>query len=332
VRVIDIHSSFYPIPWLEYLEKRTESPVVKRVSPSNFVFYVEGSSRGRIDNPGHYEAEARIKDMDAGGINTQIFALSIPSVELLNADEGIAWAKKINDYFAEVCQQYPGRFYFHCTLPYQDIDASVKELERAYTKLGCKGIQMFSNINSKPISDPEFHVIYEMAEKFDIPVFVHPASPFTLKVMELHHIPAAIYGFTLDTSIAVMSLIWRGVIQKYPKIKIVHSHLGGVVPYNMGRMNDCWDSFHKDYGYQLDRHPMEYYKDNVWVDSISYWEPAMKCCLELMGPDHMCLGTDYAHRLGNLPEAIDWVKRLGLNKKDTDKILGENAARIYHLE
>lgn len=332
MNVVDIHNTFYPKVWLEYLQKRKKSPQIKKTGPTNYVAYIDGSPESHIDVPGHYEAKARIKDMDAGGIDTQVFALSVPSVEMIAPREGISWAKRINDYFAELCQQYSHRFYFHCTLPYQDISASLKELERAYTRLGCKGIQMFSNINQKPISDPEFNPIYEMAEKFDIPVFIHPTSPYTREMMDLHRLPASMYGFTMDTSTAVMSLIWRGVIQKYPKLKIVHSHLGGIVPYLIGRMNGCWESFHDEFGLKLDRPPVEYYKNNVWVDTISYWEPAMKCAMELMGPDHICLGTDYAHRIGNLQEAIKWVNKFGLNKKDTEKILGGNAAKIYHLD
>lgn len=331
-RVIDIHSTFYPLEWLEFLEKRKRSPLIKRTGPTNYVAFIEGSPEGHIDRPGHYEAKARIKDMDAGGIDTQVFALSVPSVEMIGAREGIAWAKRINDYFAELCQQYPKRFYFHCTLPYQDPDAAAKELERAYTKLGAKGIQMFSNINLKPIASPEFHPIYELAQKYDIPVFVHPTSPYTREMMDIHRIPASLYGFTLDTSTAVMSLIWQGVVEKYPKLKIVHSHLGGVVPYLIGRTIGAWNSFHEEYGLKLNRSPVEYYKSNVWVDTISYWEPAMQCCLELMGPDHICLGTDYAHRIGNMQDAISWVNKFGLDKKNTDKILGGNAAKLYKLD
>jgi aminocarboxymuconate-semialdehyde decarboxylase len=331
-RVIDIHSTFYPKDWLDFLVTRSKSPTVKQTGPTSYVLYVNGTIVAHIDVPGHFEAAARIKDMDAGGIDTQVFALSIPSVEMIGKKEGIAWARRINDYFAEVCQQYPERYYFHCTLPYQDPDAAAKELERSVTKLGAKGVQMFSNINFKPIASPEYHVIYELAEKLDVPVFVHPTMPFTGEMMDMHKLPATMYGYTLDTSTAIMSLIWQGVVEKYPKIKIVHSHLGGIVPYLVGRMNGSWDSFRNNFGLKLDRPPIEYYKSNVWIDTISYWEPAMKCGLELMGPDHIVLGTDYAHRIGNLKDAIAWVKKFGLDKANTDKILGGNSTKLYKLD
>ena len=331
-KVIDVHTTFYPKAWIDYLETRTESPRVKRTGATSFIFYVEDTPTSHVDKPGHYDVAARIRDMDAAGINTQILGLSIPSVEVIEAHEGIAWAKRINDYFAELCQKYPGRFYFNATLPYQDVDAAVKELERAYKDLGAKGILLFSNLNGKCVASPEFYPVYSMAEKYGLPVFLHPASPLTREIMRQHKLSVALYGYIFDTTIAMMSLIWQGVLEKFPKLIFVHSHLGGVVPYSVGRVETCWSSFSEEMGLKLPKSPSEYYKSQVYVDTISYFVPAMKCCLEFMGADHICLGTDYAHRIGNLEEAIDWVKKFGLSEKDTNKILGGNAARLYKLD
>lgn len=331
-RTIDVHNHLYPNQWMDFLEKRRDSPRMVKTSPTSMIFYIDDVAIAHIDRAGHYDIKSRIQDMDKAGIDTQMLSLTIPSVELINIAEGVIWARKINDYFAEVCQKYPGRFYAYATLPYQDVDAALKELERANKDLGVKGITMFSNINGKPISSSEFLPIYGQAEDYDLPIFIHPAVPLTMEIMKKHRLHTAMYGATLDSTIAVVSLIWQGILEKYPKLKIIHSHLGGMVPYLVQRMDDCWRSFSAELGLKLFKKPSEYYQSQVYPDSISYFLPAMRCCLEFVGPNHICLGTDYAHRIGNLENAIDWIKKLELSKEDTDKILGQNAARIFKLE
>lgn len=330
-RVIDIHTTLYPTIWLEYLEKRNGSPRMERTGPTSMKLYVNNYAVGHIERPGHYDPEARIKDLDKAGIDTQIVAVSVPSVETIEPCEGAEWARRINDYFAEITQKYPGRLYAYAALPYQDMDAALKELDRAHKELGLKGIKMFSHINGKPISSPEFLPIYAKAEEYGLPIFVHPASPMTLEIMRAHKVSASLYGFLFDTTVAVMSLIWTGVLEKHPRLNIIHAHLGAFVPYTVGRLNDCWRNFSQELGLKLRKSPSEYYQKQVYVDSISYFVPAMKCCLEFMGSDHILLGTDYAHSIGNLENAIDWVKKFDLPKKETDKILGGNAAKLFKL-
>lgn len=332
VKTIDVHNHLYPKEWMDYLERNTHSPRMERTGPTSMIFYVQDYAVAHVDKPGHYDPEARIRDMDEAGIDTQILSLTIPSVELIDTDEGVTWASKINDYFADVCQKYSGRLHANATLPYQDVDAAVKELERAYKELGVKGITLFSNINGKPIASPEFYPIYAKAEEYGLPIFIHPAAPLTLEIMRAHKISVALYGYIFDTTIAVMSLIWQGVLEKYPGLNIIHSHLGGVIPYTAGRIEDCWRSFSGELGLELAKPPSEYYKSQVYADTISYFLPAMKCCLDFVGAEHICLGSDYAHRIGNLEHAIDWVKQLCLSEEDTNKILGGNAARLYRLE
>ena len=107
-RTIDVHNHLYPKEWLDYLETRTESPRVERKG-SSILLYAHDVVSAHIYSPGHYDPEARIKDLDRCGIDTQVISLTLPSVEELPAEEGVKWARIINDYFAEVCRKYPGR-------------------------------------------------------------------------------------------------------------------------------------------------------------------------------------------------------------------------------
>jgi aminocarboxymuconate-semialdehyde decarboxylase len=317
---------------MDYLSTRTGSPRVEQTGPGSMTFYSDDIPLAHVSRAGHYDPAARLEDMAKYGIDIQILSLTTPSVELLPVNEGVTWARKVNDYLASVCQKYPNRFYAYATLPYQDVDEAMNELERAYKDLGVKGIIMFSNINGKPIASPEFYPIYARAEEYELPILIHPAPPLTASIMEKLRLPLPLFGFVLDTTMAVISLIFQGVLEKYPMLKLIHSHLGGVVPYMVGRIDDSFSSYCKEYGLELPEAPSYYYKRQVYVDSISYHLPAMKCCLDWLGPEHIVLGTDYAHPVGHIEEAIRYVRDMGLCEEDTDKILGGNAATIFRLE
>jgi aminocarboxymuconate-semialdehyde decarboxylase len=332
MKVIDVHNHLYPKEWMAFLEGRAGSPTMVRTGPTSMIFYYEGARLATVNKPGHYDPELRIKDLDEYGIDIQIISLTTPSVELIPAKEGVVWAKKVNDHLAAVCEKYKGRFYAYATLPYQDVRESVKELERARRELGVKGITMFSSIKDMPIYSPELLPIYEAAETYDLPIFIHPAPPLTTEVMKKVKMPLPLYGFILDTTMAVTGLIFQGILERFPRLKIIHAHLGGVFPYLVGRVNDSFKSYAQDYGLSLPQLPSEYYKRNVYVDAISFHLPAMKCALEFLGADHILIGTDYAHPIGGPERIIGCVKDLGVSAEAYEKILWKNAAQLFKLD
>lgn len=193
IKTIDVHNHLYPKEWMSYLEKRTESPRMERAGTTSWIFRSENAPVAHISRAGHYDPEARIDEMDKYGIDVQILSLTTPSVELVPANEGVTWARKINDYLASVCQKYPNRFYAYATLPYQNMDEAVKELERAHKNLGVKGIIMFSNINGRSIASPEFHPIYAKAEEYELPILIHPGLPLTVDIMKKARLPLPLF-------------------------------------------------------------------------------------------------------------------------------------------
>jgi len=332
MKIIDVHSHLYPQEWVDYLSSRKECPKIEQKDSTSMIFYSHNVRCSSADKPEFFDPAARISDLDNCGIDMQILSLTAPGVEELPVDEGVEWARKINNYFAEVCNTYPGRFYAYATLPYQDVDQALQELDRAYHDLGVKGIAMLSNVNFKPISSPEFLPIYAKAEEYDLPVFVHPGVPYTGEIMLKHKLIPALYGFLLDTTMAVTSLIWCGILEDYPGLKIIHAHLGGMVPYLVKRIEDCWQFYLKSFGGKnLPQTPTQYYRRQVFPDSISSYLPAMRCCLDFVGAEQIVLGTDYPFSVGGWDQAIDLVKQLELCEKDTSNILGDNAARIFNL-
>ncbi len=214
-KVIDIHTTFYTQSWLDYLLTRTRSPQARMIGET-LTLSIAGTPLAYVNHAGFYNPAARLRDMDEAGIDTQILALSIPSAELLEPEEGITWSRNINNALAEVCRKHPGRFYFHATQTYQSPDAGVSELDRAYRELGAKGVMLFSNINGKSVALPEFYPIYAKAAEYGLPVNIHPTLPLTQSIMDQYNLPSSLYGFLLDTTMAVTALIWQGVLDKFP--------------------------------------------------------------------------------------------------------------------
>ena len=325
-----------PEGYLDYLVTRSEneSPYMRHDGGSHYRGYYKGVACAHIDRPGHFELQARIKDLDAAGLDTQLLSVTIPGSGDLGAEKGVYWAKKCNDALEKAMDDYPGRFYFLATLPWQVPDQACKELERCH-EMGCVGVQMFSNFDGEPVFLEKFHGIYEMADKHDLPMLVHPANPLTAPVMDKMRIPYQLWGYTLDTSMAVVSMIFQGLFQKFKKLTLVHGHLGGMVPYFVRRFEDSYKGYGKEWGIELSESPDKTYRKRVYPDTTSFYLPAMKCCLEWMGADHMCIGTDYAHRVGDPEGAIKavktWVEQAGLSQQEIDMILGKNLERIFKL-
>lgn len=335
-RTVDAHNHWYPKEYLDYLCSRGEnnSPYMKHDGGTHYRGYYKGVACAHIDRAGHYDLEARVKDLDAAGLDTQLLSVTIPGPETLEPEKGIHWAKKCNDALAKAAEDYPGRFYFLATLPWQVPDEACKELERCKA-MGAKGVQMFSNFNGEPVFLEKFHGIYEIADNNEMPMLVHPANPLTAPVMDMMKIPYQLWGYTLDTSMAVVSMIFQGLFDKFKKLTLVHGHLGGMVPYFVRRLYDSYKGYGKEWGIELSETPDITYKTRVFPDTTSFYLPAMKCCLEWVGPGQMCIGTDYAHRVGDPEGAIKAVKDLGdqagLSQDEIDLILGKNLERIFKL-
>ena len=156
-KTVDVHCHWFPKEYIDYLISRgkDKSPYCVHDGGTHYRMYFKGVPVGHIDRAGHYDLEARIRDLDAAGLDIQLLTVTLPGPETLERDIGVYWAKRCNDYLQDAAQKYPGRFYHMASLPYQDVDAACEELERC-KKMGAVGIQMFSNINGEPSSSRSF--------------------------------------------------------------------------------------------------------------------------------------------------------------------------------
>jgi aminocarboxymuconate-semialdehyde decarboxylase len=205
---------------------------------------------------------------------------------------------------------------------------AAEELERAVQQCGLRGATLMSNANNESLDSKKFMPIYEKAVKLDVPLFIHPTSPLNCTAMDDYRL-VPILGFGVDTSLAILRLVFSGVIKKLPKLKLVASHLGGVFPYLRGRIEVGFKAY-PECKVNISEPPSRYLK-KIWMDSICYDQENLMSSYAYSGADKIMLGTDFPHQIGDLGNAVERIKRLNMPIDEKQKILGENAAKILKL-
>jgi aminocarboxymuconate-semialdehyde decarboxylase len=325
--IIDFHNHFYPE---SYIRELNSSDGYARVS-------VDTQGRELIEYTGDYNVvvgphvrlEDRIKEMEKYGIDLQVLSLTTPGVERETPSRGIKLARAANDGFGSICEKYPDQFRALVALPLQDPEAAVDELDRGVRDLGLKGVMLFSNVNGKPLDSKEFIPVYEKAAKLGVPLFIHPTSPINALAMEDYRL-VPIIGFTVDTALALFRLVFSGILERIPNLKIVVAHTGGVFPYLRGRIEIGYNAY-PECKENISKPPSFYFKRNVWVDTVCYDKDLLMSTCSFLGPDRILLGTDFPHQISDMEKAVDRVKSLEINDTEKEKILGGNSSQLLQL-
>jgi aminocarboxymuconate-semialdehyde decarboxylase len=214
------------------------------------------------------------------------------------------------------------------TLPLQVPGEALKELKRAAKALGRRGVEIGSHVARRELGDEDFFPVYEALQDLDMPVFIHPHHVAGLDRLLEYYLNNLI-GNPLDTTIAAANLIFGGVLEKFPRLKIVLAHAGGQVPYVIGRWEhgyrvrpECKD--------RVSRPPMAFFK-NFYFDMITHHPDALRYLISLAGSDHVLLGSDYPYDMGDLNPVQTMNRLTGISEEDRQKILGENAVALYRL-
>lgn len=319
---IDCQSHLFVPELIALMEKRKTSPYVYRKDGSTFVVVNKWVRRLM---PKHLDVAAKLADMDAAGIATTALSINDPGPELFGND-GPAVARLVNDFIGDIARQHPGRFFGLMVLPLQDMDASLKEMERCASKLGMKGILLYSNLDGAFPDEPRFRPMFEHAQRLDLPVLLHPACPVTYDVTQSYEM-VAMLGLMFDTTIALSRIILAGMLDEFPKLKLVCPHVGGALPYLVGRL-DHQTMVLKRGAEHIRRAPSEYLK-RVWFDTVSPIALAVKYGLDFGGPDKMLFSTD--HPWVDPKLILGVVRELKLAPDVEAKVMGGNARALFRL-
>ena len=270
----------------------------------------------------------RLADLDAMGIDLQVVMPPPPQCyHTVALEYAVPAAQMINDGVAEFVSKHPDRFIPTGTVPMQDGIESAKELERCMTKLKFKGVEILTNVAGRELSDPDFAPFWKKAEELDALVMIHP-NGFTHADRMTRFYFNNVIGNPFETTLALHYLIFDGVLERHPDLKILAVHGGGYLGAYSGRIDHAWGA-RADCQASLPKPPTHYLK-KIYFDTVVFTAPQLRALIETFGADHVVLGTDYPYDMAEY-EPIEHLVSSGLDGSTVAAIAGLNAKKLLGM-
>jgi 2,3-dihydroxybenzoate decarboxylase len=276
--------------------------------------------------------EARLKDMDAAGIDIQVLSHSAPSLQKIT-DGAVELARRVNDRLAAIVRTAPTRYAGFAALPTANPVAAADELARCVEKLGFKGAMIHGLAHGQFVDDQRFWPIFARAEALDVPIYLHPAMPHEAVIDAYYKEYAkdfpillrAAWGFTVETATLGVRLVLSGVFEKYPKLKFILGHLGEGLPFLLWRINNGLA--------RPGQKPVQFrdiFSAHFSITTSGFFaDPALLLCVQEMGIDRILFAVDYPFET-NAP-GPEWLARVPLCDEDKAKIASGNAKRLLRM-
>ncbi len=339
MKIIDMEAHFYTKDYVQYLRARKEPPREEVLEKSIRSWLVPGiyAPRSFINEEKLLDlGQKRIQEMDVAGVDMQVLSLSVPGCEQFEPADGNALAKQTNDELAEAVIKYPDRYIGLAALATQDPKGAADELERAVKKLGLKGAKINSHARGEYLDNRKYWSIFEAAESLDVPVYLHPTipSPLILSAYADYGFPLAgpPCGFGADTSLHAMRLIYSGLFDQFPRLKIILGHLGEGLPFWLYRIDFYWLKPWVDVGItpKITHKPGYYIKNNFMFDTSGmHFMPAFMCAYLALGADMIAFGADYPFE--DSLESVKAMESIPVCEDDKEKFFHLNAEKLFKL-
>lgn len=281
--------------------------------------------------------ELRIAHMDEFGIDRQLLLLTAPGVQVVKPGEGTALSREANDIAADACARHPDRFSALAAFDPRDVAGSVKEIERAVGKLGLNGAVLNSHWQGHYIDEQEYWPILEALEAHDAPLYIHPTAPFNAPHYETRGFFGALGGFPHDVWVHTMGLIFSGAFDRFPKLKLVIGHLGECLPLHLYRFDWMQGNADNRAGLRGGQAPVKlkqpvshYFRNNLWVTTSGVgWEPGIKFCMDVLGPDRVLYAMDYPYQQSS--DEVAAYDRMTMSDEHKKMLMEGNARRVFNL-
>jgi len=326
---IDMHSHV-AVPGVDELVaphlKNTTDPLVQKSLPETQALMAKQAAdiRSLIAT-----TDERFGVMDEMGIDMQLVCPAPPQIYYyVPVDIGVQAARAMNDGIAEYVGQHTDRLVALGGVPMQNGQEAAKELERGVKQLGFKGVEVLTNVNGKELSDPEFAPFWQKAEELDALVLIHPTG-FTQPQRFARFYFNNVIGNPLDTTMALHYLIFDGVFERHPKLRVLSVHGGGYLGAYSGRIDHAWGARSDAHG-DLPHPPTTYLHRNVYFDTVVFTPLQLEALVKTFGADHVIMGTDYPYDMqehdpiGHIAsvEGFDASTRAALAGGNAKKLLG----------
>jgi len=328
--IIDVHTHYRSKKIFDELLKRGQMKIIMDSDGRKHVYDGQMFVFTMPEQYAEPDIEKRIAYMDQYGIDIQV--LSTPRSSDYSEEDGPDLARITNEGIAEIVKRYPKRFIGLASIPLKNMSKALYELDRAINDLGFKGVCISANIGGISLDSNYLWPFYEKVMEMDIPIFVHPGFPAGADQMKDYGL-IPIVGFEFDLILAQVKLIYGGVLEEFPTLKFIFSHLGGGIPFLKARIENGW-GFAKivpDKKSRISKSP-SYYLEKIYFEIVSFYKPAIMCAIQCSGVDKILFGTDYPlYPLGDIPSSINVINELDLCQSDKEKILSENAKRLFKI-
>ena len=323
---MDLHTHYYPPRYFEAI----------RGTPGEFSFGTDPAGRTIIQyrgarffgiTPPMTDPLRRLEDMDRVGIDVEVVSLSTPNVFFTDAARQAEIARMVNDAYAELIARYPKRFLAFASIPMDAPEAALEELHRAIGVLKFQGIILLSNIRGRPLTDPAYRPFFEEANRMGLCIFLHPMLPTHAEPYR-EYVLGPLIGFPFDTTLAVARMCFDGMLRDLPHIRWIVAHLGGAIPYLMERLDNGFRDL-AECRAKIDELPSVYLK-RLYYDTVTFSPHTLGMARDLVGTDHMVMGSDYPHLLGSIDRAVSSIEALGIPAAEKDRIFSGTALSILN--
>lgn len=320
---IDIHTHIMPEKMPNWTKKFGYGEFIHLEHRSCGACMMKGDNIFRVVEENCYKPVARISDMDQTNVDKQVLS-TIPVLfnYWAKANDGLETARFFNDHIAETSANDPDRFIGIGTVPLQNVDLSIREMERCVSDLKMPGLEIGTNVNGKNLGEKEFFPFFEAAEKLNCSLFIHPWEMMGEEQTKKYWLPWLV-GMPAETTRAICSLIFGGVMERFPNLRIAFAHGGGSFPYTLGRIEHGFDVRPDLVAIDNKKSPRQYV-GKFWVDSLVHEEHAFNFLLAIIGADKICVGSDYPFPLGEHRPG-EMIERMQLEKNLQEKLFEKNA-------